>query len=1002
MENIDAFNSILQAILSGNNELIQQAQNKYIELLNETPEDLALMHFHIISTTNNEQVRRLALILLGNYFTLLDQFKKNISAEASQEIKLSLIMFFQNENFTQYHFEILTNVILKSAQYFKNNWPELADQLISLLNHLNSIISSTAVCCLAECIKKCLINQDKYFDVLFSYVQNSLNSPSEPFSITVSSSLQLLYSLIHVKQIFNNPVLNPIISLIPKYLTIFRDDPKTINNFCIFAYNNVHLFKDSLQDFFQTMISIIESPDFSTGIKNSAICILDLFITHYPAFFQPHSISLFDFFVSKLPIEETHESFIALIANLSGEYGGNDKYALHVYDFFTKNVPNPIAYIAIGASYEGIKDHFSHICFSDELLDYFSQGFTSENDFTRLKAFQYFVPIIKIFYKYNDNISANSDVNILLNVIINEENPQVLFYELKMLSKLLSYYSELLTQIIPDIIKLLDQLIGICNQPQYITILLRCYISIAQSEKYSDLKPYSQHSALKISQYINNPIESDDLFFYCLKALPSFKSLISQDLFDESIAHAFSFLFSVVYDDNGNENPNYSLTSYASSCISKFFLSCLVNDAIKDSPQILEKIVMISFKVVSIGPSCEIINNDSDITLYENYQIFAEPKENHWIAIPLDETLKIQNHLAILTQIFSMNSQLIPPLFQNIYDLIKKLLPATYCSQLLSAVYELELLIYPFIQTDKQILDLLEIHAFSQATSLKNLSVFAKLLIVIIKTVNGKWNNNEKIIQILFSFALFLFHFVDKKSNAESSIADEIQNIAYNDYSSQKASINCAFTFRELFRYFPIMSVNVFPQIFNLVQSNKTVASIVFSDFIRFCPQENPEFFFNIVEFYKQGIQSNHISVRLDSICGLSIIMTPQFIDIDSMKIFYDMFLNCLQDHYDNNDIKARIAFALLQIFQNYYSIFDVSLFFPDFFQFLGTDVNRIPKYFRENYSQSLIFFVSNFKDIIFPNYTQKIQFIIKELLKKHLDPTLIGGLNSAYEILNQ
>ena len=119
MDIISPFNSILEALLSGNNELIQPAQDEYIEMVNTVPEQLAIAHFQTISSANNEQIRDLTLVLLGNYFTLLKQLDKSLSPEASQEIKSALLALFQNEDFTQYHFGIISNIIFKSKQYFE-------------------------------------------------------------------------------------------------------------------------------------------------------------------------------------------------------------------------------------------------------------------------------------------------------------------------------------------------------------------------------------------------------------------------------------------------------------------------------------------------------------------------------------------------------------------------------------------------------------------------------------------------------------------------------------------------------------------------------------------------------------------------------------------------------------------------------------------------------------------------------------------------------------------
>lgn len=1005
MDIIGQFKSIIEALLSDNNELIQQAQSEYIEMMNTSPEQLVFVHFQIIISTEKQQIKDSALVLLGNFFSLIKQSKKNLSPEACQEIKSLLLQLFKNEDFTEYHFGIISNIVFKSKQYFENDWPELIEELSNLLNHTNPIISSTAASCLSDCIKYHLVDHEQYIDAYLSYIFNLLTNPPETIPKQITSILRFFYSITStIIYIQNLAKLIPIANLIPNFITISHDNPTIINDFYYFASTHMQLFIESYQALFQTMTDMISSEDFSSGIKNTAILIIIKLVPHYLANFQPHANDIFDFFASQLPQEEIQDFCVLFLSQFSKLYGSNPDYAIHVYTFFQNNVPDPFSYVAIGTSYEGIKEHFSHCEFSKEILELFSQGFTSQEDFTRLKSFQYFVPLIDIFYQYDDDINPSETMEALLSIISTENNADVLFEEIKMLSGLLSHYALIFGQEIDYIVKLLDQLIDICTQSEYIITILFCYKSVAKAYKEKFL-PNSQQCVLKMSQYISNPQdETEDIFFYCMEIMPSFKLSIPQEAFEELMSNLFEFLFSIVYDEDGNENEEYSLSSSGQCSILKFFLSCLFNETLNDSPEIIEKIIPIAFKVASTEIKFETVSTDSDISMYDKCMIITVSQENKFIIVGEDEIIKIQNTLIILYQIFSLNDQVIVPFVDNLIEITIKLLNQKFFRDILNNIYSLETLFVPFID-NKQILTLLMCHAKNSLNpdcDMYNFNCFAKLFTIFIKTAGEKYKSDEFLIQCLLKFSFHFLEIIFVESEKDEQKAVATKNIIYMGNESDRIQVNYALSLRELFRYFPIYSSSFFPNIYDLVnnfqkkkETKKTLASIIFSDFIRFCPQENPELFTAIVEFFKQGIESDFIGIKLDAIFGLSSIISPKYINPDEMKVFVEMFINCNQG--DNNDeIKSMIAFALLQIFQNYAADFDVSVFFTQFLSCFQTEVYQIPKYCREYYAQSLIFFVSNFKDSIPEDQIEKFQMVFQKLLIEKLDPTLIEALEAA------
>lgn len=1008
MELIDSFSSILEALLSENNELIQQAQGEYTEILNNNPVELAFIHFQIISTTENEQIRDLTLVLLGNYFSLLKQYKINIPPEDSNEIKSFLLLLLQNENFSQYNFGIISNIIFKSAQYFENDWPELSERLSELLNDPNPAIYSTAANCLSECINYSLINFDQYLDAFILFVQNFLVHPPDVGYIEISSILRLLYSIIKsIKYYHFMTLLIPIINLIPNFLIISQDDPTIINDFYFFMNTHLRLFTESYVQIFQIMTDIVSSEDFSSGIKNTAIFIINDLISFYTANFQENSTSIFDFFVSQIPQKEIHGSCYDLLKLLSQIYGGNVQFAMHIFGFFQSNIPDPITYIVMGASYEGISSHFSCPEFLMEILTGFEQGFSSPDDFVRLKAFQCFIPLVKVInFLSLDSTPLNELITISLQAIVAEQNTEVLFEEIKMLSKLLKNNADQIHIIaIQYIVELLDSLVAICTLEEFIFPILSCYKSIAIAiarSRNKEFLPFSEQLIMQISQYINNPQDSEALFFYCMKILPSFRFAIPSEVFVELMTNIFDFLFTIVYDENGNENESedFSLSSYGQCSIIKFFYSCIFSETLDEYPEILEKIAMVSFNVASIDIEYELVNIESDISMYENYSVFSVFQEDKFLIVDNQQLQKVKNCLSILRRIFIKNIQMIEPIVDDLVELTAKLLDNTYYTQIYNSLYRLERLFVPFIEDNMQILKLLMKHLKNILTPDKeNSEQFAKLISVFIKTVGVKWNEEESLIQGLYKFCYHLLRFVFIDSENDEQKAAAIQNVTFCDNMNTK--INCALTFREMFRYFPMISYNNFQNIFNLVDGyqsrskiNKTVASIIYSDFIHFCPQENLDFFVNILDFLRQEVEQGSYSEKFESILGLSIIMTPNYIDIDLMRNFVDLFFACTQDDI-NNEVKTTVACALLQIFQNYSEVFDVSIFFPQFFEFLPSCIYQIPKYYLEYFVQSLIFFIPNFKDSIPEDQIEKFQIILQLLLLKKLDTALLEDLNS-------
>ena len=100
---------------------------------------------------------------------------------------------------------------------------------------------------------------------------------------------------------------------------------------------------------------------------------------------------------------------------------------------------------------------------------------------------------------------------------------------------------------------------------------------------------------------------------------------------------------------------------------------------------------------------------------------------------------------------------------------------------------------------------------------------------------------------------------------------------------------------------------------------NSKVKSIVFSDFIHFCPQEDDNVFVFTLQYFYNKI--GNAQILFDSIYALAIILVPEKFSEEQMK----SFLISLSSNLDNSrsDIKNIILFFYLQAFQNYSSFFD-------------------------------------------------------------------------------
>lgn len=997
---------IIQATHSQDNS-IQLASDAYINMLLQNPEELAQLHFESIRS-GDEATRNSSLVLFSRYFSLLSQYDIKAFEKTYSDFQSNLLSLFLIEHFSEFQLDNVSHILFKAAKYFQNNWPGLTKSLCDLLKHQNPLISSNVAQCLSNCIDDNLIDARPYFEYLVGYIQNYLATPNESSSDIIVSNLRLFYSLAklidqyldldHQIAIFSNAV-----NYIPNCMCKSQNDPRIINDFFIFYKSHQNLFSGSYQKYYEVLMSIISNPDFCYATRSSSIYTLCSIISRYSEGFKSEVIGLFNAFSKLLYNDETFEDASEFLQNLSEIYGGDPQYAQYLYQFFQSNLADPYAFVSFGISFKGIKDHFANSGISKILLDNFSQGFTSKEDSARYLFFYSFDHLVSIFHQSEANFSSEEAINAILKAIVAENNDEILTLQVKILSQLLKFYSSQFSNLIPEIINLLDNLISRPNKQQVIVYILKCYKYLALSYK-ENLLPFSELIACYFIQILDNPQQSKDLFFYFMEELPYFKFSFPQEIYNNLISNLSTFLFKS-FDDNGNEigSEELSLLDNGTPSLISFFLNSLKNESIINSPDFLQKIINISLNVFSNENRIEIIN-DSDIDLSECCKMKPIANENKVFVIGNEQIFLFQNALSVLYLIFKQNTELLianlPPLYELITDLLQSLL-STY---FFSSIFDLEIIMLPFIQDEIKLSDLAEytlqldsIYEFN----LLDLVKLSELISAFIKIVLEKPNVSILIISTISSFILHLLVFLDHKNDELMKTAQIINNITYDNNIYFPTKINFALVLREIFRYYPQISNEYFKEYtFNIVygmqersEPNKIIASIIFSDFSHFCSQINSNYSDTFITLFKSYLQSQDQQIRFSAIYGLSIIMNPNNTDTQTIEHFFNNLIrNTQNDHNDEN--RSMVIFAFLQLFQNYSATYDTAHYLLPFWELFIAANFQMPVYCIEYFSQSLFAFLSK-NDNQVP--TEKLS-AIKILIQKLLDTQIF---NPFYEPLN-
>lgn len=968
------FDIVLQSTLEGDNDAIQKAFTLYNNMLINIPEELGFIHFQALTTAKNDQERTLTLILIGRYFKFLKSNNISLSNEAIEAIQNSLLSIFQYESLTPIDFNILSNDIYISVSYFKDKWTKLPEYLCKSLISPNRLVCLSVTNCLANCIYNMRINIDPYFETLLDYVKNTLFTIEKSDVEFISSVLRLFYSLARYRDYKPPEIFISIFNELPKLFHLLQDNNQIINDFGTDVVFSEEIFESSSQQYFELFIKMIIESNNSNTKALSAYNLIELIYSFRVAFASQANF-IFNAFSSSLASTQDEvliETFQNSLFNLSNIYGSNKEFALLVFQYLKDNAPNWYSYAVFGASFQGMKKFFVDSNLSIEILTYFTPAFNSQDNFIRLNAFENFRYIIKDINN-NDEWSscAQNLIIILLNVIPVENNPHVLLKEIKLLKVLLKKFSLNFSNVIENVVLVLNNLIDVCTPTDFQIELFQCYQNMASAYQNNFL-PFSEHLGKKLHFYFTNIHELDEnIFFSCIEILPELNNCLPIEFFNGLLQQSYQFLFGDIFDENGNENEKIQLSDSLRLRIINFFLSCI--EKVDVSHQFIEVIIKIAFRFAAKEIEKEEVNKDSDIRSYENCMIFT--KIDCFIIIDVDEFTLIKNSIKTLTLIFNKNKELLLPYSEQICDLTVSLLETSYFKDdpILNDIFEFAKFSFIVI-SDGDILSKTLEDCLSASVDLESRNIesndtrkFTANLIHYARIIGNRFKDDFieiiNLINSFFDISMRLFAYEDEISEINVKKASTVQSSLLHYQNHEESKINIALAFRELFIYFPSISSLFFPSIKNVIsqrEENSTIRTIVFSDFIRHCPQQDTSFYNMLLQHFCEGIQNQDKKIQYDSIYGLAIILTSKFISSESVDSLFNNLLDRATEV--SNEMKNMIVFFILQIVQNYSSFFGA---FDRFLELFDEDVYLLPKYCIDYLVKSVEFLAINFSTSI-------------------------------------
>lgn len=994
--------AIIEALKSNDNNKIQNAYQLRNEILSNHPDAFILTHFGLLSSATDETSSITILILLTNLFHTMTIQQIPISEETSLRTQTAIIELFKNINASENQLENISNLACKVENYFQGNWVGLPKSILSgdLLGSSNNLISAISANCLSELINRSIINSEPFIQPIFGYLVTSFNNVNSSIIPKIASLLRLFYSIFPFIKNHSDENFISIIRTIPSFLPLCQSDHSIARDLSLFANVNAQIiFLETYQLYYNSLIEIINNSECDLGVRNVCCYILEVLLNHFTVQFKSNSIFLFKFFANLYP--QLEDTSLHLLSEISSLYGGEVNYGLEVFTFFESNFENPFSFAIFGSCFPGVSDHFCCDDFVQKILSAYSNAFQSDNDQFRYFAFSHFLPILQFLYVRKFDYNQNAFLDLFLNILRNESNEAHIVEEITVLSTFISFYGGQFGDFLKPIFEVLDFFLHLFQSSFHIYEVISCYKYLASYFRDAIME-FSQNINLLFCRYFDNFQEYRDAFFYCLENIPFFA--LSFPNFNDICGKLFAVIFTQIY--NSNFEPSISLTESEMNSII-VFLSNYMNNDLTIPIDFVSPILGLAFKYSNSPIEFEHIDSPEDCMFSDGIQFLA-PNNGH-VMVSQKQINKFRESLSIINAIFCYFPDLIPSNYQNLFELIQNQLNKCIVSSIYPDIQQLEILILPLIPDLEILVKLLIQNQMSAMKGLDtlDLEIVASLLNFVremIKVVGQKWGDNQQFPQIVIPMLLFLVKAIHKQYQEIAAEKQSISDQTFDSFAFDNAKMHVALVLREAFRYFPIVSTGMIPFMMDMINGliredprNIIFCVVIFSDLLKLgsVNQDLSAYLISLCGELLQN-QDSHL-LRACGIYGLSICMTPQYMNAEEMNQHFQQIMPLFTFDAKGSLYKHMINFTLLQIILNYQDQIDVSEYFTYLWK-IFTPTMIVHDYEVEFLAQSIYLLVTTFPDAIPPEMKPKISQLIKNLLRNELNEELQANLHSLYE----
>lgn len=232
----------------------------------------------------------------------------------------------------------------------------------------------------------------------------------------------------------------------------------------------------------------------------------------------------------------------------------------------------------------------------------------------------------------------------------------------------------------------------------------------------------------------------------------------------------------------------------------------------------------------------------------------------------------IQNSIKILVLIFKSNEQLLQKYDEDIIKLTNILLrePAFTFNTILNDIYDLMKFDFMFNSNEEDLKEILVLSLRSTINSENSeyekydYGNYSECLLDLVKIIGKRFSDDPSEQMIIFiqqflNILNFVYSYLDAFSKMCKLKSMFIQDKIYY-LNHEKAKIDIALAYREFFKSFPIIASLNFSQIKSIIDDDDNIIkSIVFSDFIHFCPQEDDSIFISTFQYFNNKLDDDEI-----------------------------------------------------------------------------------------------------------------------------------------------